>query len=1119
MEEITNPFERESYLNRKNESNYYYPENDESYLNSNFIKKNIDENDNSIYDIDFVYYIFNSNSFTFNINISGNELAIKYENSQNDYKKIKKIKGNYEEKYKSTNFEEDLNLLDNLEKLLNFIESIKENLKKEFINEFYLKVNLKMKVNKNNEKESYKNTQNINCRYLIDNSNYNQDELFEDENILINGPGKAFENFLNKLKKKLKINLSTINQSIDKMNKSGLYDFINIVEYIDNITNSFDYTYNSLFSDQFHSSIINQFSEILKEQGNLNSVSNEQINRALIISNINEKSKSNINISHFLQEFTDANLSDIRNNIQSILKSSKITLDVSKINGQLILEYGRIIFDTGSIIYNEFLTPFLGMKDQKNENSLNNPLFINYIKLIEFLENIKEKIKTYYKREFNLKILFNFQESIEENEGNSIKNISCEYELMNLSIIDIDMKVYQDNNIFFNNNYKFQSLIDDINFINKTKKFIIIEFLKVIGKHNNTVEYIKELSNGIIISGGNDNKLFLYDSHEFFKKIGDIELINYCINELPRDNEIIKIMICSYKQFIIHEINPSIKITNIIGIQDIDGINFFIMKNNNYIICCKNEVYLINFNINNYLNIKKNIIIQKSYRGGIKISDEIIALTSNRVLSNGEDKLILYNLDLKKIIFEIVGYSFTLSKNNLFLMNIMSNTKNIKKTKLILLCACKKYLEKQNNGILLIIIENNSQKSYNFYDTGKFEVFCFCPIIVESIINYNIYNKNDEIENKNIDYILVGGFNKYKGEGLIKLYKLEYKEAIEKIKIEYLQDIIFNKIISKISQKAFIGFKNPISCIIQSRIKGNILISSFDGNVYLFSEPNIKGFEKLKKNIKNLNYKLNEFEVKPENLTLPENMKTLFAVDCSGSITGCEIYFKKLSDLKLKYYKSSRGDKFYTWGSNYYYKTESEMDSFIANKKGTDGTCSYYIAEIGRETKNENFEHLIIVTDGSVGTYDIDESDRRVVKYGLKYSFVSTYIIGSGGDESVGCPFRRNSPGVTYVIDNNGNETVRASLSKEDIDSLNKIDQINNRNDFESKYESLFNAIRAKTLGKYRDSDLKNKLNNLKARIADVGQEQDNIVNKFNILYDMVNERFPYVLAFGSKKK
>ena len=178
------------------------------------------------------------------------------------------------------------------------------------------------------------------------------------------------------------------------------------------------------------------------------------------------------------------------------------------------------------------------------------------IKLNEFLENIKKIITNYYKREFYLKFLFNFKESNEESKDNLMKNISCEYQLMNLSIIDIDMNTYQDNNIFLNDYYhKFLTLIDEINLFNKTKKYIIIEFLKVIGKHNNTAEYIKELSNGIVISGGTDNKLFLYDSHEYFKKIYTIEEVNYCINELPRDNETIKIMICS-KQLIAYEINP-----------------------------------------------------------------------------------------------------------------------------------------------------------------------------------------------------------------------------------------------------------------------------------------------------------------------------------------------------------------------------------------------------------------------------------------------------------------------------------------------------------------------------------------------------------------------------------
>ena len=115
-----------------------------------------------------------------------------------------------------------------------------------------------------------------------------------------------------------------------------------------------------------------------------------------------------------------------------------------------------------------------------------------------------------------------------------------------------------------------------------------------------------------------------------------------------------------------------------------------------------------------------------------------------------------------------------------------------------------------------------------------------------------------------------------------------------------------------------------------------------------------------------------------------EKMKTLFAVDCSGSIDDIsQLYFKKLIELKNKYYNMSRGDKFYIWEDRYQCLSHSEMNKFISNKKGNGGTSSSLIAEIGRIEKNGNFEHLIIVTDGQVSTNDIDTSDNKVKNYGL----------------------------------------------------------------------------------------------------------------------------------------
>ena len=80
-----------------------------------------------------------------------------------------------------------------------------------------------------------------------------------------------------------------------------------------------------------------------------------------------------------------------------------------------------------------------------------------------------------------------------------------------------------------------------------------------------------------------------------------------------------------------------------------------------------------------------------------------------------------------------------------------------------------------------------------------------------------------------------------------------------------------------------------------------------------------------------------------------------------------------------------------------------------------------------------------------------------------------------------------------------------SSLSKESQQELNNIDLINNWNTFKLKYENLFNSIRAKCLGRNADEELKDKLNNLKNRIKDTKNEEDDFIIKFNKLYKMAD--------------
>ena len=138
---------------------------------------------------------------------------------------------------------------------------------------------------------------------------------------------------------------------------------------------------------------------------------------------------------------------------------------------------------------------------------------------------------------------------------------------------------------------------------------------------------------------------------------------------------------------------------------------------------------------------------------------------------------------------------------------------------------------KYRNGDTQIFIEDP------FYEIEYFEVYCFCPILLIENKNSNYYNINDNyrknITIKDTDYFLVGGLDLEKREGKIKLFKIIYGNKACETKIEFLQDI-------EIDDENFEEFDGPISCITQSRITGNILITCYNGNVYLFTQPNIQ---------------------------------------------------------------------------------------------------------------------------------------------------------------------------------------------------------------------------------------------------------------------------------------
>ena len=356
-----------------------------------------------------------------------------------------------------------------------------------------------------------------------------------------------------------------------------------------------------------------------------------------------------------------------------------------------------------------------------------------------------------------------------------------------------------------------------------------------------TAEFITE-ADQYYISVGTDLEIHIYDkSYKISKVKNNIE--DWVYNIIEDKSQII---LCC-KNFL-HIISNKSKYKEV---EDIILNQIFLIKYINktktkdYCFCCENEFCYLNDLFSKIIVARKNTVKENILlKSGIRINNNLLIFSSNKVVSKGRDKLHMYIGELEEIKLK-EEYSFIFTTNGMATIPYSDEEEpaflsmereakgkivNNKKYKLkVLLCACKKYIRKQKNGILLLNIPIDSfiseeEKNYFFVDTGVFEVYCICPLLkckCESLLK-------GEREITDTFYFLVGGFNPVKKKGGIKLYKLDYNEDCVN-KIEFIQDVYTNKN----------HFKGPISCITQSKSDEKILITCWDGSVYLFKEPEI----------------------------------------------------------------------------------------------------------------------------------------------------------------------------------------------------------------------------------------------------------------------------------------
>jgi len=397
----------------------------------------------------------------------------------------------------------------------------------------------------------------------------------------------------------------------------------------------------------------------------------------------------------------------------------------------------------------------------------------------------------------------------------------------------------------------------------------VIKFVKIINKNTNknalkTIDSIKELSNGYFVTYGIYDYINIYDSYyilKFQKNISRNSIYDICENSKKSEDKSLELYIFCGDKFYLYKLEIDINDIKIKRNQEFINdysIFCFEVKNKNgktsNIICGTKGVKYEEDLISQVLISNNDILYINPICGGIIIEDKYFALISNEIISD-KNVLILYNLEnletIKKPYKIEKEYTFNLSQNNLSYVKMESN-KNINEDEIILLCACKKYFKSKENGILIANININKLKiEYTkFLKTGSFEVYCFCTISLLEKRNNSFFSL-EKSETKNAKYILIGGFEQCKG--IIKLYKLFYNNNT--IDLECIDDDIidFDK------NNNFRGFKKPINCIIQNKKNGEILSSSWDGNLYLFDRPNINYFSKYEKIYEN-NFLFKKFE-------------------------------------------------------------------------------------------------------------------------------------------------------------------------------------------------------------------------------------------------------------------
>jgi hypothetical protein len=380
------------------------------------------------------------------------------------------------------------------------------------------------------------------------------------------------------------------------------------------------------------------------------------------------------------------------------------------------------------------------------------------------------------------------------------------------------------------------------------------KFEEILYNHVGSCKFFFQLRDKNYLSAG-DDIIIIYDQEFKQKKakIPNFEDILFCVSEIKsKKKEYIELIVCCLKNIYLVSINKKNNFKHTYKKYEIPKCKTLFCYNirDNYILAGKDFSMVIENLFNDNLAEKKMYkLLELSFKTGIKIDNENIALISNALLPGGKNQICIFNIVEHKLIHTIENISPTLTENCACIAKL--NDKSY-----ILLCGCKKILNNEGNGIFManLNLETMLNVSINitrlsatdkidqeeidnkFYSTKNFQVYCLCQI-----------NLNQE-NGASPKYFLSGGFDTDKKIGVIKLYQLN----VESLDIKYLQDLELEEYYDcledentsiktniKPEENENKGLNMPINNITQCEKSGKIVVTSMNGGVYLFSKPNL----------------------------------------------------------------------------------------------------------------------------------------------------------------------------------------------------------------------------------------------------------------------------------------